>query len=82
MIGGFALWLGGLKGVEIGHGVNLRVGLAVVVKVSKDTREREQRVCNSRHPSCAMSRLVQTWTLRVGGETCLGKTTDVVMGYG
>ncbi len=40
MIGGFALWLGGLEGVKMGYGVNLRVGLAVVVRVSKDTREK------------------------------------------
>lgn len=31
---------GGVEGPEMRHGVNLRVGLAIVVRVSKDTREK------------------------------------------
>lgn len=38
MIGEFALLLERLDGVKMGHGVNLRASLAVVVRVSKDTR--------------------------------------------
>lgn len=40
MIGGFTMWLGRLEGVEMGHGVNLRVDLAVVVRASKDARQK------------------------------------------
>lgn len=79
---GVRVVVGGLEGVEMEYGVNLRVGLAVVVRVSTIREKRECRVCDSHHPSCAMSRLVQTCIMRVGRETCLGKATDVVMGYG